>query len=404
MKKINYKIVLLIIIKAVILLLYFNCTTPSGSSGGGGSGSSGSKKREGLRNVWTWISGSDSRNQIGIYGAQGVAASTNIPGARRESISWIDASGNFWLFGGYGYDSVGDCEALNDLWMYDGSSWTWISGSNIINAIGIYGTQGFPAVTNIPGARYQSINWIDSSGNFCLFGGEGYDSTGNIGMLNDLWRYDGTNWTWISGSNTRSQPGNYGTQGVPAVTNIPGARFLSMVWIDASGNLWIFGGNGYDSAGSNGRLNDLWMYDGSNWTWISGSNIINATGNYGTQGVAAATNIPGARGQSINWIDTSGNLWIFGGNGYDSAGSNGRLNDLWMYDGSNWTWISGSNVINTTGNYGTQGVATSSNISGARESSIKWLDTSGNLWMFGGSGYDSAGDYGFLNDLWRYRP
>jgi N-acetylneuraminic acid mutarotase len=243
----------------------------------------------------------------------------------------ISMFNTFWLFGGYGYDSVGDLGFLNDFWRYDGTNWTWISGSNLINQIGDYGTILLPAPTNIPGARVNSVNWLDDGHEFWLFGGEGYDSAGDIGYLNDLWRYDGTNWTWISGNNLRNQEGIYGTQGVPAAGNIPGARYFSISWIDSSNNLWLFGGWGYDSLGDLGDLNDLWRYDGTNWTWISGSNVIDQTGVYGTQGVPTAGNIPGTRNNSISWIDTSNNLWLFGGNGYDSAGNIGNLNDLWKY-------------------------------------------------------------------------
>jgi hypothetical protein len=49
-------------------------------------------------------------------------------------------------------------------------------------------------------------------------------------------------------------------------------------------------------------------------------------------GTPAATNVPGARQWQANWIDSSGNLWVFGGDGYDSGGSLGYLNDLWKYE------------------------------------------------------------------------
>ena len=70
-----------------------------------------------------------------------------------------------------------------------------------------------------------------------------------LGHLNDLWRYDPeTNqWTWVSGSNTRNQVGVYGTKGVPDAANVPGARSDSISWTDSTGNLWLFGGDGYDS-------------------------------------------------------------------------------------------------------------------------------------------------------------
>jgi hypothetical protein len=31
-----------------------------------------------------------------------------------------------------------------------------------------------------------------------------------------------------------------------------------------------------------------------------------------------------------------------------------------------------------------------------------WTDSSGNPWLFGGYGYDSHGNLGYLNDLWKY--
>jgi hypothetical protein len=66
--------------------------------------------------------------------------------------------------------------------------------------------------------------------------------------LNDLWRYDG-NWTWISGSSTGNQKGNYGTKGVKSPYNIPGSREIRSNWMDNEGNFWIFGGFGFTSIG-----------------------------------------------------------------------------------------------------------------------------------------------------------
>ena len=54
------------------------------------------------------MSGSNISNQIGNYGQQGISNSSNIPGARYNSVSWIDNNNHFWLFGGYGIDSNGN--------------------------------------------------------------------------------------------------------------------------------------------------------------------------------------------------------------------------------------------------------------------------------------------------------
>ena len=66
-------------------------------------------------------------------------------------------------------------------------------------------------------------------------------------MLNDLWKFNGLNWTWISGSNSTYQHGIYGTKGIGSISNIPGARSGSISWIDSNNNLWLFGGAGYSS-------------------------------------------------------------------------------------------------------------------------------------------------------------
>jgi N-acetylneuraminic acid mutarotase len=362
--------------------------------------------------LWTWVSGGNGHNASGVYGTQGTAAAGNVPGARQAASSWIDSSGNLWLFGGVGYDSTGAVGNLNDLWRYSPSSgqWTWVSGGSGDNASGVYGTQGTASASNVPGARQAANSWIDSSGNLWLFGGVGYDSTGAVGNLNDLWRYSPSSaqWTWVGGGNGHNASGVYGTQGTASAGDVPGARYSASSWIDSSGNLWLFGGYGYDSAGSVGKLNDLWHYSPSSgqWTWVGGEDAANGSGVYGTLGTGAAGTLPGARQAASSWVDSSGNLWLFGGVGYDSTGAVGNLNDLWRYSPSSaqWSWVSGGNGHNASGVYGTQGTASLGNVPGGRNSINSWIDSSGNLWLFGGYGYDSTGDLGYLNDLWQYNP
>ncbi|MGA2990094.1 MAG: kelch repeat-containing protein [Candidatus Korobacteraceae bacterium] len=301
------------------------------------------------------------------------------------------------------------------------NEWTWMSGSSTVRLMangfysqpGVYGTLGVASTSNVPGGRVGAISWTDSSGNLWLFGGNGYDSAGTLGILNDLWEFSTTakTWTWVSGSNTgiadgslHGTPGIYGTLGVASSSNIPGGRDAPVSWTDSSGNLWLFGGAGYDSTGTLGDLNDLWKFNPTNkeWTWVSGSNTASAFGVYGTQGVPAVTNVPGARYLAVSWTDSSGNLWLFGGAGNGSAGTGGDLNDLWEFNPTTkmWTWVSGSSTGGALGVYGTQGVASPSNVPGAREVAVSWIDRSGNLWLFGGAG----GPTDILNDLWEFNP
>ncbi len=293
---------------------------------------------------WTWVSGSDTVGQMGTYGDKGVAAPTNVPGARDQAVSGIDANGIFWLFGGFGYDSSTFGGHLNDLWKFDPTSgnWTWVNGAKTGDQRGNYGTKGTADSANVPGGRDGAFFWIDSSGTLWLFGGYGLDSSpiGTPGPLNDLWKFDGTNWTWVSGGNLISQYGSYGSRGFSSASNVPGSRNGGVSWIDGNGSLWLFGGYGYASRPSGGALNDLWKFNpvSGEWIWVSGASSGNQSGS-GT--------VPGSRMYTpASWIDANGNLWLFGGYGFDSAGTLGCLNDLWRAAvTTHWVWWAAPSVL-----------------------------------------------------------
>ena len=161
-------------------------------------------------NEWTWENGPDVDNQIGnLRNQRDIRYDQRSRGAVLEC-NWSDANGNLWMFGGYGLDSVGNVADLNDLWEgnYDSSgqwTWTWVGGSDVVGIGGVYGTAGTASSTNVPGARDSAVSWTDSSGNFWLFGGHGYDSTRTADNLNDLWKFSNGQWTWVSGSNVVNQ-------------------------------------------------------------------------------------------------------------------------------------------------------------------------------------------------------
>ena len=375
--------------------------------GGGGGGST--VIQPSPVDAWTWMSGSSSSGVTGVYGSVGVAAASNVPGARFPDAGWTDSGGNLWLFGGQGVDSNGTTGFLNDLWEFSPTSkqWTWMNGADTANGPGVYGTRGVGASTNVPGARSQGTYWTDASGNFWLFGGQGYDSTGTFGVgLNDLWEFNTSTkqWTWMSGSNTAGAVSVYGTLGVASPTNVPGARFGSVGWVDGKGALWLFGGGGP------GFNNDLWRFDPApgEWTWVGGSNVGNQSGVYGSRGVADPSNVPGGREEMVAWTDKQGNFWLFGGWGVDDTQANGAgvFNDLWEYSptSNQWTWVSGSNSSGEQGVYGQQGVAAAANVPGARYAGVSWTDASGNLWLFGGFSQtnDSTGTGLVFNDLWQF--
>lgn len=402
------------------------------------------------------IANAQHERQSGLYPGTPVA-----PSARLGAAAWTDGSGNFWLFGGSDGYKFG-----NDLWWYNHSAltpatyttkegtWTQVGGSASSDQAGNYSSG-----TLFPGARTNAATWTDTSGNLWLFGGYGYDSQDTSGYLNDLWEYKGGSWVFVSGGTTNivNQNSNYGQQGVAAPGNMPGGRQEAATWTDLNGNLWLFGGEGLDDVGTpKGILNDLWVYNIANnqWTWVMGAEPVtnstraNHTGVYPSQTAVGPLNttgaantcgltsgltvlgqvicspidetgaMPGSRWGASAWIDQGGNLWLYGGWGLDSKATNGNgaLNDLWVYTPNavagqpgTWVWTKGSNTGSDNGNYGSLTRPYSSYYlwtPGGRSNSTQWVDGNGQLWMFGGLGYDSTSSTGngWLNDLWRYLP
>lgn len=369
-------------------------------------------------NQWAWVSGSLLVNQKSVPGTMGTPSATSMPGGTWKASTWVDNSGNLWLFGGEGW-------LTNQMWQYSPSTnqWTWMGGDpassqgpgiNDFQTVGgVYGTQGVPSPYNTPGQRYGAVSWTDHDGNFWLFGGFGYIGT-EFGDLNDLWKYDPSakEWEWVSGSNKFACPrgttnrcgvsGVYGTLGTPDAGNVPGGRDGASGFIDAAGNLWMFGGFGYGSGQvtefSDGELNDLWKFNptSNQWTWMGGPSSPGQVQSavFGTKGVFAAGNMPGIFSKAASWTDNNGHFWVFGTYNGDT--------ELWEYDVSlnEWAWIGGDITCTLTSNctqitnYGNLGSPAPDNFPGPRQDSAAWTDRAGNLWMFGGNGG--------MNELWRF--
>ena len=213
--------------------------------------------------VWIWMGGSNLPDELGRYTQKKSEDKYNQPGARKYTASWKDAKGIFWLFGGNGYASQGS-GYLNDMWTFNTQTlqWTWMGGESYINKEGYYYVIGNASSKSYPGARSGGVSWYDTNGNVWLFGGWGIDNQYQSNLLNDLWKFepDDDAWTWVSGSNSILEPGIYGAKGEPDIKNTPGARVVSLGWIDKTNTRWLFGGAGFATQ-QGGYLNDLWAID-----------------------------------------------------------------------------------------------------------------------------------------------
>jgi N-acetylneuraminic acid mutarotase len=366
---------------------------------------------------WTWVHGPSTGNNTAVLGTIGVPSVTNNPSARATGTTWRDQDGGLWFFGGEAFGRL-----YNDVWHYTPSTdeWTWFKGNSnsfvdYVDGPAVYGTKGVSADANTPSGRFGGNSWIqESAGVLWLFGGKGFDGNGDYGLMNDIWKFELSNkrWTWVAGDSTRNQNSVPGTQGVPSTANKIGAKVSHAIWEDASGLVWIFGGQTY-GLGCEWESNDLWTYNPTNneVTWIDGDTNCGNTNNSGTKGVGSTANHPSARIYGLGfWQNTSSNLfYFFGGQGVDVNTSTGNLNDLWRFNPTNgqWTWLTGSVEIPVNlGVYGTKGIPSASNEPGARGKSKLASTDDGSVWIFGGQYYSfHYGCFGCTyNSLFRYNP
>jgi len=192
--------------------------------------------------MWTWVKGTTAVNDTGNYGVIGVSSPTNLPPGRGLGIaSWVDTSGNLWMYGGA--NTIGGPNTFSDLWKYNISSneWTWINGSKLPNQPPIFGIKGVASPLNTPGALSEAVcTWTDDLDNLWVFGGA--DALGQ--PYNALWKYSiaSNEWTWMKGTDTTNTFGIYGIKGQEDSLNTPSGRFAYSRWKDNNGNFWLFGG------------------------------------------------------------------------------------------------------------------------------------------------------------------
>ncbi|MEZ6037951.1 MAG: hypothetical protein R3F29_10750 [Planctomycetota bacterium] len=154
------------------------------------------------------------------------------PTARERVATGTDGT-LYYLYGGQNGTSVTN---LDDLWTYDGTTWTQQS------------VPGFG-----PGTRAGAVGAYDvARGKFVVFGGKESFATG-APLLNDTWEWDTTNgWVQITTSTT------------------PDARWLvnNGVYVPGLG-VMFHGGVAIDSLGTTYRSNETWLFTGGDWVLFS---------------------------------------------------------------------------------------------------------------------------------------
>lgn len=277
-------------------------------------------------NQWTWMKGPNIASSPPVMGTMGVPNPANIPPPVSESsCTWVDASNNLWFYGGVDINF----SPLEQVWRYNTSTneWTWMKGSTNTLAPPVFGSQGVASPSNTPGSRGTYASWVDCAGDFWMFGGTDFGSNAYA----DLWKFDPVTveWTWMDGTSTPNPTVNFTSQCTPSTNGHPSAAWENRaVWTDSQGRLWGFGGSTSILSFDCGNL--LWCYDppSQSFTWVKGSTAPNPPAVFGTQGIGAPGNTPGALGGSASFTDLQGNLWLFGGWDFFAGPTYGTL---WKY-------------------------------------------------------------------------
>ncbi|MDB5284047.1 MAG: Ig-like, group 2, partial [Bacteroidota bacterium] len=355
---------------------------------------------------WAWMGGSQSLNDAGSYGTLGVESPANRPPAREGRTRWTDSC--------YLYLASGAGQGLfNDVWRFNlnNNYWTWIGGDSGNAPNGQYTAYCYTANGDMPAGRTEERTAQLNGCTPLLFMWGGNNHSGH---LNDLWSFDlGSNkWKWISGTDTGTFYGNFGTKGVPLATNMPPGMMGGCFWGDNSGHLWLWGGEG-----QGGSYNAMWEFipdptclsiDTSNLSYqLSRTSICN--GDSALISFNTGYSLSVAPNSNVTWLDSLHALLkpdsttVFTINGYTPCG-NYRVQNFTLpvmgssnlsYQLSRTSICNGdSALISFNGGY---------SLSIAPNNNVSWLDSLHALLkpdsttVFTISGYTACGDYNSQN-------
>ncbi|MGA2134100.1 MAG: hypothetical protein ABSH50_17540 [Bryobacteraceae bacterium] len=248
-----------------------------------------------------------------------LAPAVSPPPLTSASMAYDPTTETVVLFGGLLNSQVGGTPS-NETWTWDGVTWT----------------QQFPPVS--PSPRSWNINAMvfDSKlGKVLMFGGSD----------NETWEWDGTGKAW--------------TQQFPA--HSPSARAATLAYDENTNQVILFGG--VSATLSYTYYGDTWTYNGVDWVQQQ-----------------PATLPPARCDNGLAFDPILKSVVLFGGlAGPCEDCGEGRLNDTWLWGGSNWI-----------------GVQTSRTPTPSSGTSFDYDATAGGMLLFGGWVSSSA----FTNSTW----
>ncbi|MCA6365283.1 MAG: gliding motility-associated C-terminal domain-containing protein [Bacteroidetes bacterium] len=135
-------------------------------------------------NMWTWMAGDQVQDSLVNVDLKCIT-DTITPSTRAESNGcWVDACGNFWLYGGFYFDIY----PLNDMWMFNPNTQKFTyTGGYTINQLGNYGNIQQASPSNYPHGMSGGGGMRDKQGRLWMF--MGIHSFTNPLYFNSVWVY-----------------------------------------------------------------------------------------------------------------------------------------------------------------------------------------------------------------------
>ncbi len=256
--------------------------------------------------------------------------------------SWADAtyksvyslaSYNNMLYAGLG-NAVGDAE----VWEYNGATWTEVGGDAVNSSWA--------------DATFRSVTSMDVH-NGKLYAGIGNSSGGSA----EVWEYNGSSWTRVGGDALNSSWADATYEYVYSLTSHNRRLYAGLGFSTGESEVWEYNGSSWNQIGGdginsswadatyeyvfsltshNGKLyagvsggtdgeSEVWEYNGSSWNQIGGDGI-----NFSWADMTYETV------QSLN----SHNGKLYAG----VSGSTAGESEVWEYNGSSWTQVSGDGI------------------------------------------------------------
>ncbi len=252
---------------------------------------------------------------------------TSIDGRASATGIYDPRTGNVLFVGGYKFEST--FEFFQDVWKWDGNSLSYQQTSGTFPAYG-YG---------------ESVVYFPPSGEILwMFG-----SDGATVQTNDIYSLYENRWS------------------KKYLQNVPQKRIFANVAYDEEHKvIVVFGGI---NQGTNQYYNDLWQWDGSEWTQLQPNENTSCTSNQRPCGRSNAV---------FQYDPTNNGILLFGG----FNNSQIQMNDTWLWDGEQWSKLNPEHIPH------------------ARISAGSATLPDGRIALIGGYYMQGAYDYHMLNDFW----